>query len=127
MSSLRISNSEARASAAELAMTNPARPFLLKADCRRSVSRGNWRCPPWEAQGKRDFSEVIFETVFVDPVNIEGRIGEDKIELARTVVQVFVIGVALSDVASQSVDGKVHLVEADGFSHPFLTIDADFR
>ncbi len=35
-----------------------------------------------------------------------------KVELARTVVQIFIVSVSLPDISAQPVDGKVHLAEA---------------
>ena len=75
-------------------------------------------------QAKRE-SRIVLEPVFIHPVNIERRIGKEKVELAGTVVQIFVIGVPLPNVSGQPVDGKVHLAEADSFRHPLLTVDAD--
>jgi len=72
-------------------------------------------------------ARIVFEAVFVYPINIERRICENEIELAGAIMQVFIIGISLSDVPASSMDGKVHLFEADSFKHPLLPINADFR
>ena len=41
-------------------------------------------------------------------------------------MQVFVVGVALADIAGQTMDGEVHLAQPDGFGHFLLAVDADF-
>ena len=74
-----------------------------------------------QAEGK---ARVVLEPVLVHPVHVEGRIGHDEIELAGGAVQVFVVGVALADVAGQTVHGEVHLAQAHGLGHLLLAVDA---
>jgi len=55
---------------------------------------------------------VIF--VFIDFVDVKGRIGHHKVALANQVVRVGVKAVAFDDFAFDAVDGQVHLRQQSG-------------
>ena len=82
---------------------------------------------PREAEGIATIlADRIFETVFVDCVHVERRIGEDEVEAAGAVVLVFVVGVRLADIAFESVDGEVHPAKSNGRADFLLTVDGEF-
>ena len=68
---------------------------------------------------------VVLEPVLVDGVDIEWRIGDHEVEAAHRVVLIFVVRVGLDDLATEAVDGQVHLGEADRLFHPLLAEDRD--
>jgi hypothetical protein len=59
-------------------------------------------------------SNFFFDSVLVDAIDIERWISHYKIEAARTLVNIFVVGISLAYVTRQPVDGEVHLAEANG-------------
>jgi hypothetical protein len=71
----------------------------------------------------------VLEPLLVDRVDVEGRIGEDEIELAGGSVRVVVIAVdvaAMANVAFQSVHGEVEAAQAAGFVGLFDAADGQF-
>src|SRR5262249_29149995 len=68
---------------------------------------------------------IVLQPLLVHLVYVEWWICHAKVELARTFVDVLVVGHALPDVASESVDGEVHLAKPDGLSNFLLAVDRD--
>src|SRR5258708_37122313 len=101
MSFLRISSSEPPASAAEFAITKPARPLPFRAELNA-----------WDpdvvgvvglGQPERE-AAVSFEFGFVDLVHVERRIGPHIIEMAHRLVGILVEGIGLAALALQPSD-----------------------
>ena len=102
-------------------MTNPARPVSFKGAVENLNPKVVGVVGAGQAEGE---ARVVLEPVLVHPVHVEGRIGHDEVELAGGAVQVFVVGVALADVAGQTMHGEVHLAQAHGLGHLLLAVDA---
>ena len=74
---------------------------------------------------KRKSRAVVFQALFVDAINVEGWIRHYEIELADALMDVFVIGNTLSNVATETVYSEVHCAEPDRFSDLLLAVDCD--
>ena len=72
----------------------------------------------WQAKGEAAAgANHVLQPLFVHRVDIEGRIGEDEVELAGGVVRVVVVAVdvaAVADVALKAVHGEVEPAQAAG-------------
>src|ERR1035438_143852 len=56
---------------------------------------------------------IVFQLFFVNTIHVEWRICHYEVELADALVDVFVVRDALPDVASETVNGKVHFAQPD--------------
>src|SRR5262249_55957682 len=74
---------------------------------------------------EREARGVVLDTLLIDLVDVEGRIGHDEVELAGAAVQVFVVGVALGVAAGGRVDGQVHGAGPHRLGAALRAVDAD--
>jgi len=70
---------------------------------------------------------VVLDLFLVHLVHIERWIGHHEVELAETVVEVFVIAVPQPNVARHGMHGKVHHAKLASLTDSFLAVARDFH